>query len=79
LLLSENEGFQSRIAQMHFSYYDNKIVLAEKIAAHEFEIQCLVSKDSIGNIPNIQFGQTQVPMLFDYADGVDTMEFLISI
>lgn len=79
LLLSENEGFQSRIAQMHFSYYDNKTVLVEKIAAHEFEIQCLVSKNPIGNIPNIQFGQTQVPTLSDYADGVDTMEFLISI
>ncbi|MFT5834090.1 MAG: hypothetical protein ACI97N_001724 [Cognaticolwellia sp.] len=79
MLLSENEGFQSRIAQMHFSYYDDKTVLEEKLKAHESEIQCVVSKNPIGNISNIQFGGTQVPSLSDYADGVDTMEFLVNI
>lgn len=79
LLLSENEGFQSRIAQMHFSYYENQADLIPILNAHEEEIQCVVSKNSIGNFQNIQFGQTQFPSLSDYADGVDTMEFLINI
>lgn len=79
LLLSENEGFQSRIAQMHFSYYDNQADLIPILKAHEAEIQCIVSKTAIGDFQNISFGQTQFPSLSDYADGVDTMEFLINI
>jgi hypothetical protein len=41
------------------------------------QIQCIVSNDLIEN--SIAFGQTQKPQLWDYADNVDTLEFLISI
>jgi hypothetical protein len=41
------------------------------------QIQCVVSKDLIsGSIP---FGQTQQPKLWDYADTVDTLDFLSKI
>ena len=41
------------------------------------QIQCIVSKDSIEN--GIPFGKTQKPELWDYADNVDTIAFLLSI
>ena len=51
--------------------------LNQRLEADKEEIQCIVSG---GNIPHtIRFGQSQVPSLTDYADGVDTMAFLNSI
>ena len=44
--------------------------LKENLAAHTEEIQCIVGRDYI------PFGKAQQPELWDYADGVDTMEFL---
>jgi len=41
------------------------------------QIQCIVSNDLI--IDSIAFGNTQKPKLWDYADNVDTLQFLISI
>jgi hypothetical protein len=32
---------------------------------------------AIANKTSIPFGQAQMPQLWDYADGVDTMEFLV--
>jgi len=37
----------------------------------------VVSKNLIEN--SIPFGKTQQPELWDYADNVDTLEFLLSI
>jgi hypothetical protein len=41
------------------------------------EIQCVVSKIDLG--VNIPFGKTQQPELWDYADNVDTIAFLLSL
>ena len=41
------------------------------------QIQCIVSNDLIPN--SVAFGQTQQPKLWDYADNVDTLEFLINL
>ena len=41
------------------------------------QIQCIVSNGLADK--NIPFGQTQKPKLWDYADDVDTLKFLISI
>jgi hypothetical protein len=38
------------------------------------QIQCIVSKGLIEN--SVPFGQTQKPALWDYADNVDTIQFL---
>ena len=40
-------------------------------------LQCIAGK----NLQNgeIAFGQTQKPAINDYADGVDTMEFLLKV
>jgi hypothetical protein len=40
-------------------------------------IQCVVSNGSIEN--SVYFGNTQKPNLWDYADNIDTMQFLINL
>ena len=39
--------------------------------------QCIVSNENIKNF--IEFGKTQSPELTDYADGVDTIDFLLKL
>lgn len=79
ILMTENDSFQSPIACLHYSYYDSKEQLQEELMQRKEEIQCIVSKEKFEALPSFDFGQAQEPGLADYADGVDTMEFLINL
>ncbi len=71
LLLVENEVVFSPISQLNYSFYnDIKLVLAS--LENDENIQCIASG-------NIKLGSTQQPSLHAYADGVDTMQFLLSL
>ena len=77
LLLKEDQKYASPIATLFYERYKNISTLTQHLEADKEQIQCIVSK---GNIPHtIPFGQTQIPSLSDYADGVDTMTFLNNI
>lgn len=70
-LLIENESIFSPISQLNYSFYNKEADLLKSLRSNE-DIQCIVGVD-------IPFGKAQKPGLFDYADGVDTMQFLLSI
>ncbi|MEJ1222013.1 acyl-CoA reductase [Sediminicola sp. 1XM1-17] len=76
LMLKEDQSYSSPIATVFYEYYDTLEALASKLRAEQEKIQCVVGKGIMDN--EISFGQTQNPSLSDYADGVDTMEFLIN-
>jgi hypothetical protein len=85
LILKEDEMIASPLAVVHYERYDNWERLLEKIGKQEEEIQCIavssntqINKEKC-NSPVVPFGQTQAPTLDDYADGVDTMKFLLEI
>ena len=79
IILIEEEAIISRIASLHYEFYDKPDNLVEILGNRSGEIQSVVSKMNLPNIKTIAFGQTQQPSLTDYADGVDTMEFLINL
>lgn len=79
IILTENEAITSRIASLHYEFYDKADNLVVEINRRAEEIQCVVSKMNLPNIQTIPFGKAQQPELTDYADGVDTMEFLINL
>lgn len=79
IILIEAEAIISRIASLHYEFYDKADNLVETLRTQSTEIQGVVSKMNLPNIETIAFGQTQQPSLTDYADGVDTMEFLINL
>ena len=72
MLLSENESIFSAISNVHFSYYENIDEVKTKTENNN-DIQCIIGKGFI------DFGKAQTPQLNDYADGVDTMEFLCEL
>ncbi len=71
-LIIENEPIFSPISQLNMEYYGDIKQLEEKLEK-DGNIQCIVGKN------NVPFGSAQSPTLSDYADGVDTMAFLLAL
>jgi hypothetical protein len=69
ILLVEESSVFSPISQLNYEFYDNSAKLTEGLRQNP-DIQCIVGE---GHIP---FGKSQQPAIDDYADGVDTLEFL---
>ncbi len=78
LLLREDIALSSPIGVMFYEYYKDVESLKSRLHMDEPYIQCKVSKAAQfpGTLP---FGQTQCPQLWDYADGVDTLKFLLTL
>ncbi|HEY5462684.1 MAG TPA: acyl-CoA reductase [Hanamia sp.] len=72
IILVENESLFSLVSELHFSFYQNKQTTLDELSINE-NIQCIVGDE------NIPFGKTQEPGLFDYADGIDTIQFLLGL
>lgn len=79
IILVENEAITSRIASLHYEFYDKGDNLVVEMNRRKAEIQCVVTNMNINNIDTLPFGKAQQPSLTDYADGVDTMEFLVNL
>ena len=78
LLLTENKALVSPVSMVYYEYYATEQDLAFQLELQRDKIQCVVAGDE--NIPgSIPFGQAQHPQVWDYADGVDTMQFLQSL
>ena len=77
LTIKEDVSHASPISSVFYEYYDDLEVLKTKLATEKDQIQCIVSNNLIEN--SIDFGQTQNPNLWDYADDVDTLDFLMKI
>jgi hypothetical protein len=75
LLVREDASMASPLGVLFYSTYTDQQSLQEKLEAAKDQIQCVVSKTSFpGAFP---FGKAQEPELWDYADGVDTLAFLL--
>ena len=73
-ILRENQAISSPIGTGNYEFYEGLDLLKKHLLDQQENIQCIVSNADIeGAIP---FGQAQIPNLWDYADGVDTLEFL---
>jgi hypothetical protein len=75
LILKEDQQYASPIGTVYYETYSSKEQLRNKIHADQERIQCIVGSGFSGK--EVAFGQTQHPSLDDYADGVDTVEFLL--
>lgn len=79
ILLVEDESLHSRIASLHYEFYEDQQDLQQKLSKDKEEIQCVVSKSKFNDVSNVTFGEAQNPGLMEYADGVDTIEFLLNL
>jgi len=77
LMIKEDDSFSSPIATLFYEFYNSENQLKEKLISEKNKIQCIVSKGFIEN--EILFGETQKPKLWNYADDVNSIEFLLAI
>jgi len=63
------------ISVLNYEYYSDKADLLTKIKNDRENIQCIVGDADL--VPDaLPFGKAQMPHVDDYADNVDTMQFL---
>ncbi len=79
LIVKEDLSMHSPVANIYYEYYINEEHLAQRINQTADGIQCIVSGNNNVVPQSLVFGHSQQPMLWDYADGVDTMLFLINL
>jgi hypothetical protein len=72
ILLHEAEPLFSPLSVLHYGYYTDHTEQAAELIAND-DLQCLVGHGYTA------FGAAQQPTLDDYADGVDTMQFLADL
>jgi hypothetical protein len=75
--ITENPALSSPVACIHFRKFSTTLELKEILNEMENELQCIVSIDP--TISPLTLGQAQQPTLTDYADNIDTMQFLCGL
>lgn len=77
-LFQEDMGIASPVGVIYIQYYSSVKEITRYILSQANHIQCVVSHMSLKS-PVIPFGHAQYPELMDYADGIDTMKFLLEL
>jgi len=78
LILKEDMGLSSPISVLYYEKYADLRHLNVTLHDMKDQLQCIVSVDErIAH--RIAPGNTQTPDLWEYADGIDTIKFLLSI
>lgn len=78
IILKHSSNLSSPVATLYYSYYKELDDVVEFIELNRNSLQCIVSgNEKITN--SVKFGQSQEPELWDYADGIDTMKFLLEL
>ncbi|NII81680.1 MULTISPECIES: acyl-CoA reductase [unclassified Pedobacter] len=75
LLLKEDESFTSPLAVLFYEEYNKLQEVEDKLRENSENIQCIITKSPL-SFNTFSFGQSQHPKLWDYADNVNTVEFL---
>ncbi|HEX7492696.1 MAG TPA: hypothetical protein VF346_00620, partial [Bacteroidales bacterium] len=70
-ILKEDSRISSPVSVLYYEYYESKTALKKLTELLNKKIQCVVGRQ------DIPFGKAQSPHLWDYADGTDTIEFLL--
>jgi hypothetical protein len=74
LLPKERLELNAPLACINYAYYESDTEVQSFIQENESKIQCVVGNYS--KLDTIPFGKSQRPDLQDYADNVNTLDFL---
>ena len=75
-LFKEDQSLHSPISVTFYEKFDSLDEIDRYIERNNDEIQCVVSSQISRGVP---FGKAQHPKVWDYADKVDTMKFLLEL
>ena len=72
-MLRQDAAIAAPISSAFYDFYDNTDELNQYLRNQSDAIQCIVGKNYT------PFGSSQTPNLWEYADQVDTLAFLLSL
>lgn len=78
LLMQESSDLVSPIGVLYFERYENIETLSLVLEAQRDKIQVIASLSPVF-VGSVALGKSQFPEITDYADGVDTMDFLVKL
>ncbi len=78
LLLKEDYSYSSPVGVVYYEFYKSIDALKNKLEQDENLIQCIIAKEGLLD-GTINFGESQLPEFWNYADNRDTLKFLINL
>lgn len=83
VMIQESKALSTPLSMLYYEQYETLGALQSELLVLKEEIQCVVcsndTEKTIGLTGTVHFGKTQFPELNDYADGINTLEFLLSV
>ena len=79
LMIKESADLHAPTSVLFYETYTNQESLVEKIKPLLPNLQCIVTNFEIEGLKTISLGCTQEPSIFDFADNVNTLDFLKTI
>ena len=76
LMIKDSTDLHAPTSVLFYETYTNEEQLVEKIKGLRENLQCIVSNFEIKGIQTIALGKSQEPSIFDFADNVNTLDFL---
>jgi hypothetical protein len=73
LIVKEDASIVSPVGTLFYERYSDIEALKQMLESRKDELQCIVGKGFVN------FGEAQQPKLWDYADDIDTVEWLLNI
>lgn len=77
IMLRESSELFSSISMLHYQFYKSLEEMESMLVNQKDDLQVCVSNLKWNNIETISFGSSQRPQLSDFADNVDTINFLL--
>jgi len=71
-------SLHSDVGVLHYEFYKTQKAVWQEIESLSHEVQCVVCSETV-HAKAIRPGKAQFPELTDYADDIDTMNFLLSL
>ena len=83
VMIQESKALSTPLSMLYYEQYETLGTLQSELVVLKEEIQCVVcspdTEKTLGITGTVRFGKTQFPELNDYADGINTIEFLLTV
>ena len=83
LLVKEDSGWVSPVGTLYYGWYASLDDVREELEAAADNLQCIATEIpeslQVTSVPTVPLGQSQKPNPWDYADGMDTLNFLLAL
>ena len=73
VMLKESSDLHSPVGVIYFQYYDSELDIESYLNNNQENIQCIVGQNYI------PFGYSQQPVITEFADKINTLEFLVNL